>query len=910
MAKMFKDRRDEKEVQNDILQEVFINTTAGWINLLLLSSSGPIKIPVGACATALQSLEIASDTILSGKAKIMIAGGFDDLSEEGAYEFANMKATSNSDTEFAMGREPAEMSRPTTTTRAGFMEAQGAGVHIVMSAKTALELGAPVQGILAFTSTSSDKAGRSIPAPGGGPLTVAREAPSKGPLLRLDLNYRARQMAFRRKQIGEWLSHEQAQIQDEIEFRKVQGEPVDEEYFASRISDLELEARQQEKDALATYGMLEGPDARVAPIRRGLAVWGLTADDIGVLSIHGTSTGANENNETHLWQDILSNISRTPGNAVPCMAQKSLVGHSKGGSAAWQMAGLLQSVNSGIIPGNRNADNIDAKFQHYTNLMFPSKTIHTDGLRAGVMSSFGFGQVGGTALVVHPRYLFAALQPEDYASYQKRNTVRQLKSYKAMTEMMITNSLVKIKEGTPYSHDLERPVLLNSLARASLNKKTNTYEYSAKQPASIPRDLANVKAIGESLKVNASTAGVGVDQELISAVPTANPTFVARNFTDAEIAYCRSQPSPASSFAARWVGKEAVFKSLGVSSKGAAAAMKDIEILPNEAGAPAVALYGDAKAAAEAKGISKVHVSLSHSDAMGTYECTYAQRTALIIHDQKHSTLELIHIPHPTWPRPSISNYSPSHTSPSLRVAALDSSFNPPTLAHLALATVQPPELPLYDARLLLLSVRNADKKLKPGDATYEQRMAMMVLLAEDMRDADANANVAVAIIDEPTFVGKSTILLDFLRARLADNTNRSSPSPSFLKTELTFLQGLDTLERFLAPHYYGSPDQMRTALTRFFAPDGDNSHVVCARRTVVVDAAEEGEKERIVTDAAREFVDAGRVKMVDIGRDLQGLSSSEVRARVSRGEDGWRNMVSGRIADYVVGNRLYVELR
>ncbi|KJA14116.1 hypothetical protein HYPSUDRAFT_114122, partial [Hypholoma sublateritium FD-334 SS-4] len=78
MSKMFKDRRDEKEVQNDILQETFINTTAGWVNLPLLSSSGPVKISIGACATALQSLEIASYTILSGKAKVMIAGGFDD----------------------------------------------------------------------------------------------------------------------------------------------------------------------------------------------------------------------------------------------------------------------------------------------------------------------------------------------------------------------------------------------------------------------------------------------------------------------------------------------------------------------------------------------------------------------------------------------------------------------------------------------------------------------------------------------------------------------------------------------------------------------------------------------------------------------------------------------------------------
>jgi len=35
------------------------------------------------------------------------------------------------------------------------MEAQGTGVHIVMSARTALELGAPIRGIIGFTSTST-----------------------------------------------------------------------------------------------------------------------------------------------------------------------------------------------------------------------------------------------------------------------------------------------------------------------------------------------------------------------------------------------------------------------------------------------------------------------------------------------------------------------------------------------------------------------------------------------------------------------------------------------------------------------------------------------------------------------------------------------------------------------------------
>lgn len=67
------------------------------------------------------------DTILSGKAKVMLVGGYDDFGEEGSFEFAQMHATSSAVDELAQGREPAEMSRPATTTRAGFMESQGAG---------------------------------------------------------------------------------------------------------------------------------------------------------------------------------------------------------------------------------------------------------------------------------------------------------------------------------------------------------------------------------------------------------------------------------------------------------------------------------------------------------------------------------------------------------------------------------------------------------------------------------------------------------------------------------------------------------------------------------------------------------------------------------------------------------------
>ena len=154
---MFKDRYKDEPVQNDILQESFINTMSAWVNMLLISSSGPIKTPVGACATAVESLDIGVETILSNKAKICIVGGYDDFQEEGSYEFGNMKATSNTLEEYENGRTPAEMSRPTTTTRNGFMEAQGAGIQVIMTADLALKMGVPIYGILAMTATATDK---------------------------------------------------------------------------------------------------------------------------------------------------------------------------------------------------------------------------------------------------------------------------------------------------------------------------------------------------------------------------------------------------------------------------------------------------------------------------------------------------------------------------------------------------------------------------------------------------------------------------------------------------------------------------------------------------------------------------------------------------------------------------------
>jgi fatty acid synthase subunit alpha len=262
--------------------------------------------------------------------------------------------------------------------------------------------------------------------------------------------------------------------------------------------------------------------------------------------------------------------------------------------------GMLQTINSALVPGNHNADNISEELRAFPHLFYPSKPIQHVRLECGLLTSFGFGQVGGQAAIVHPRYLFASLAKHELEAYRERRRLRELDSYSRMSASMIHNNLVQIKDGPPYTADLEPKVLLNPLARAGPSK--NSFAFGKLATA-----LPATSSVHASLLEQVS--GVGVDTELISAVPTSE-TFRQRNFTAEEQQYCAAAPDPVASFAGRWAAKEAVFKALGVPSKGAGARMKDIEIVSGTAG-PSVKLHGDALAAANGK---EIKVSLSHSD--------------------------------------------------------------------------------------------------------------------------------------------------------------------------------------------------------------------------------------------------------------------------------------------------------
>lgn len=590
---MYKDRFLDRPLQKDILQESFINTMSAWVNMLLISSTGPIKTPVGACATAVESIDIGYETILEGKARVCFVGGFDDFQEEGSYEFANMKATSNAEDEFAHGRTPREMSRPTTTTRNGFMESQGCGMQVIMSAQLALDMGVPIYGILGLTATATDKIGRSVPAPGQGVLTTARETPSKFPSPLLDIKYRRRQLDMRKAQIKQWHESELMYLQDEVSTMKSQsGEFNESEYMQDRAEHIKREATRQEKEATFSLGNnFWKQDTRIAPLRGALATWGLTIDDLNVASFHGTSTVANDKNESDVICQQMKHLGRKKGNALLGIFQKYLTGHPKGAAGAWMFNGCLQVLNSGLVPGNRNADNIDKVMEKFDYIVYPSRSIQTDGVKAFSVTSFGFGQKGAQAIGIHPKYLFATLDQAQFQTYKQKVQARQKRAYRYFHNGMITNTMFVAKTHSPYSDAQQSQVFLDPTSRVTMNKKSHelTYPHAAQQLVKDAKTEQTREVVESLAKATASeNSKIGVDVENVDAINIDNETFVDRNFTFAEQTYCRKAPNAQASFAGRWSAKEAVFKSLNVQSRGGGAALKDIEIGSAQNGAPIV----------------------------------------------------------------------------------------------------------------------------------------------------------------------------------------------------------------------------------------------------------------------------------------------------------------------------------
>lgn len=76
-----------------------------------------------------------------------------------------------------------------------------------------------------------------------------------------------------------------------------------------------------------------------------------------------------------------------------------------------------------------------------------------------------------------------------------------------MSSAMTHNNLVQIKEGPPYTPELEAKVLLNPLARASASK--DSYAFGPKMPQGPALALGNLDVMGDVLNQASGVHGVG-----------------------------------------------------------------------------------------------------------------------------------------------------------------------------------------------------------------------------------------------------------------------------------------------------------------------------------------------------------------------------------------------------------------
>lgn len=109
--------------------------------------------------------------------------------------------------------------------------------------------------------------------------------------------------------------------------------------------------------------------------------------------------------------------------------------------------------------------------------------------------------------------------------------------------------------------------------------------------------------------------GIGVDVveiERFRRSLSRTPTMRTRLFTDAELRYAEAKADPVPSLAARFAAREAVMKALGLGL--GAFGFHEVWVDRAASGAPSLVVTGRAAELADATGVVRWHLSLSHSE--------------------------------------------------------------------------------------------------------------------------------------------------------------------------------------------------------------------------------------------------------------------------------------------------------
>src|SRR3954465_1011745 len=111
--------------------------------------------------------------------------------------------------------------------------------------------------------------------------------------------------------------------------------------------------------------------------------------------------------------------------------------------------------------------------------------------------------------------------------------------------------------------------------------------------------------------------GMGLDLVEIDRVEhmieSLGERMYVRLFSESEAAYIRNKPLPGQHAAVRLAAKEAAFKALAGNELARAITWRDVEVVSDSRGIPSIRLHGTAEKRATELGVTRIHVSLTHT---------------------------------------------------------------------------------------------------------------------------------------------------------------------------------------------------------------------------------------------------------------------------------------------------------
>ena len=131
----------------------------------------------------------------------------------------------------------------------------------------------------------------------------------------------------------------------------------------------------------------EGGEGAVRAMNKALKDANLSMDDVDYINAHGTSTPANDKNETTAIKTLFG----AKAYEVDISSTKSMTGHLLGGAGAFESMVCILSLQEGVIPPTINLKTKDEECDlNYT----PNNAVNKD-MNIAMSNSFGFGGHNG-----------------------------------------------------------------------------------------------------------------------------------------------------------------------------------------------------------------------------------------------------------------------------------------------------------------------------------------------------------------------------------------------------------------------------------------------------------------------------------------------------------------------------------